>query len=81
MSLQLDDSSGLQFAKNYSPRELWLLVETFHLVDMKFLSPHGHGTRHLSPQRVSKPRFAITAEILVHSWVNFHFQQAERHIS
>lgn len=30
MSLQLDDSSGLQFAKNFSPRELWLLVETFH---------------------------------------------------
>lgn len=81
MSLQLDDSSGLQFAKSYYPRDLWLLVETLHLVQMKFSSPHGHGTRHLSPQRVLKPRFAITAEILVHSWVNFHFHLAERHIN
>lgn len=46
-SLHEDDSCCLQFPKNYSSKDFWLIMKTSHLVQMNFSSCHGH----LSPTR------------------------------
>ena len=73
-SLHEDDSCCLQFPKNYSSKDFWLIMKTSRLVQMNFSSCHGH----LSPTRGSNPCFTIASEILVYSWANFHGQYKRR---